>query len=337
MSRTFNIAIYATDTLAGETIVQQLAEPLSTGQLLPVLNLLPISESSEPAFIEFQGETLACVAAEDADISNTDFLLMPARCDRNVPLMTRAIECGCIVIDASKGAVMPGHMLPVLPGLNEHLLTELAENRYLAVPGSAAAPLLPLLQRIHQQFTLGRINLVLMQPVAALGKKGVEALRQQTIELLNGKPVEQGDFAQRLAYNLIPDLSNVAQEITGEAVIRSELLAALGEELDIRVTSMTAPVFFGDSCVIDIDTVQSVDIYEIQSLLAEFPEILLTEFGEVPTIADAAGSNYLLMGKLCHKSDYGTDLSFWLAVDSFKRGAIHTVELIRLLIKGLAE
>ena len=335
MSRTFNIAVYAADTLAGETLIRQLEEQLFAGKPLPVLNLLPISEGSEPAAVEFHGETLECVPPDDADVANMDFLLMPAGCNRNAQLMTRAIESGCIVIDASKGAAVQGYTLPVLPGLNEHLLAELVENRYLAVPGSAVAPLLPLLQRIQQQFGLSRINLVLMQPAAALGKSGIEALRQQTIELLNGKPVEQGDFTQRLAYNLVPDQNS--QEGNQEAMIRSELLLALGEDLDIRVTNIFAPVFFGDSCVVDIDTVQPVDIHEIQSLLAEFPEISLAEADEAPTIADAAGSDQLHIGKLCQKSDYGTDLSFWLVVDSFKRGAIHTVELIELLIKGFAE
>ena len=336
MSRTFNIAIYSAETLAGETLIRQLEEPLLSGTILPVLNLLPISESSEfTGVVEFHGTTLECVTADVADVASTDFLLMPAGCGRNAQLMTRAIESGCTVIDASKGAAMQGYTMPVLPGLNEYLLAELAENRYLAVPGSAAASLLPVLQRIHQQFSLSRINLVLMQPAAALGKSGVDALRKQTIDLLNGKPAQQDGFTQRLAYNLVPERST--QEASQEVIIRSELLMALGEELDIRVTNITAPVFFGDSCVIDLDTVQAVEIHEIRSLLAEFPEVFLAEADEVPTIAGAAGTDQLYIGNLSHKSDYGTDLSFWLVVDSFKRGAIHIVELLELLIKGLAE
>ena len=334
MSQTINIAIYAAETLAGETLIRQLEEPLSSGTLLPVLNLLPISESPEfSGAVEFHGTTLECVTADDADLASTDFLLMPAGCGRNAQLMTRAIESGCTVIDASKGAAMQGYTMPVLPGLNEHMLAELAENRYLAVPGSAAASLLPVLQRIHQQFSLSRINLVLMQPAAALGKSGVDALRQQTIDLLNGKPAQQG--VERLAYNLVPE--QPTQEASQEVIIRSEFLLALGEELDIRVTNITAPVFFGDSCIVDLDTVQTVEIHEIRSLLAEFPEVLLAEADELPTIADAAGTDQLHIGNLSHKSDYGTDLSFWLVVDSFKRGAIHSVELLELLIKDLAE
>ena len=303
-----------------------------------MLNLLPVSESPEPAgVVEFHGATLECVVADDADVANTDFLLMPAGCNRNAQLMTRAIESGCTVIDASKGAAMQGYSALVLPGLNEYLLAELADNRYLAVPGSAAASLLPVLQRIHQQFSLSRINLVLMQPAAALGKKGVEALRQQTIELLNGKPAQQGDFAQRLAYNLLPDQHSEVQEPSREAIIRSELMAVLGEELDIRVTVITAPVFFGDSFIIDLDTVQTVDIHQIQSLLAEFPEVFLSEVDDVATIADAAGSDQLFISSPRQKSNYDTGLSFWLVVDSFKRGAIHVVELVELLKKGFTE
>ncbi len=336
MSRTFNIAIYAAETFAGETLIRQLEEPLSSGNPLPVCNLLPVSESSA-SVVEFHGATLECVAAGDVDLTNTEFLLMPSGCSRNAQLMTRAIESGCTVIDASAGATMQGYTVPVLPGLNEYMLAEMAANRYLSVPGSAAASLLPVLQRIHQQFGLSRINLVLMQPVAALGKSGVDALRQQTIELLNGKPVQQGDFAQRLAYNLVPDQHSEGQELSREAIIHGELLAVLGEELDIRVTNITAPVFFGDSYVVDIDTVQTVEIHEIRSLLAEFPEVFLSEADDVSTIADAAGSDQLLVSCLHQKSNYGMDLSFWLVADSFKRGAIHVVELIELLIKDVTE
>ncbi len=339
MNRTYNIAIYAADTLAGEALVRQLEEQLFDGKPLPVMGLHPLCESSQSSgSVEFHGETLEFISVDDADFSSTDFLVMPAGCSRNAELMTRAIEGGCAIIDASRGAASQGYTLPVMAGLNEYFIDEAADNRYFAVPGSTIASLLPVLQKLHQQFSLSRINLVIMQPVASLGKKGVDALRQQTIELLNGKPVEHGDFSCRLAYNLIPEKeAGEGEEISNEASIRNELLVVLGEELDIRVTCITAPVFFGDSYIIDLDTVQPVDIQEIQSLLSELPHVSVSDGSDLPTVEDAAGSDQLHIGKIQQKSDYGTDLSFWLVADSLKRGAVHTVELIGLLIKDFAK
>ncbi|USE39378.1 Asd/ArgC dimerization domain-containing protein [Endozoicomonas sp. SCSIO W0465] len=339
MNRTYNIAIYAADTLAGETLVRQLEEQLFGGNPLPVMGLYPLTESSQvQGSVEFHGETLEFVAADEADFSATDFLVMPAGCDRNVELMTRAVESGCVIIDASRGAASQGYTVPVMVDLNAHFIEEAMDNRYFAVPGSAVACLLPLLQKLHQRFTIRRMNLVVMRPVASLGNKGVDALRQQTIELLNGKPVECGDFSARLAYNLIPEVdAGEGGKIANEADMRSELLMILGEELDIRVTCITTPVFFGDSYIIDLDTVQPVDIPEIPSLLSELPEVSVADGSDMPTLEDAAGSDQLHIGKIRQQSDYATDLSFWMVADSFKRSAVHAVELIGLLIKDFAK
>ncbi|MFK0569937.1 Asd/ArgC dimerization domain-containing protein [Endozoicomonas sp.] len=339
MNRTYNIAIYAADTLAGETLVRQLEEQLFDGKPLPVLSFYPLCESSRSSgSVEFHGETLEFMGIEDVDFSSTDFLLMPAGCDRNAELMTRAVESGCVIIDASRGAATQGYTVPVMAGFNEHFLEESVENRYFAVPGTAAACLLPLLQRIHQRFSVSRLSLVIMQPVASLGKKGIDVLSKQTIELLNGQPVEHGDYSRRLAYNLMPDQDDKEGEPAGnETIIRNELLLALGDEIDIRVTCITAPVFFGDSYVIDLDAVQPVDIQEIQSLLLEFPCVSLAEDSGLSTVEDVAGTDQIHIGRLRQGSDYGTDLSFWLVADSLKRGAVHAVELIGLLIKDFAK
>ncbi len=330
MNRTYNIAIYAADTLAGETLVRQLEEQLFDGKALPVMTLYPLIESTEPSgSVEFHGEALEYISISDADFSSTDFLVMPAGCDRNAELMTLAVENGCVIIDASNGAASQGYTLPVMVGFNEYFIEEAVENRYFSVPGSSAACLLPILHIIHQRFALTRLNLTIMQPAAALGKKGIDALRKQTIELLNGKPVEHDGYSHRLAYNLLPAPAGKEDGPFGnENTVQNELLVALGEEIDVRVTCITAPVFFGDSYAVDLDTVQPVDIGEIQSLLEELPEISLYSDSDVPTIENAAGSDQIHIGKIRQKTNFGTDLSFWVAADSLKRGAVHAVELI---------
>ena len=335
MNRTYTLAIYAADTLAGETLIQQLEEPINGGQPLPVRTIYPIVESEAAAgYVEFHGEPIEFVSAKDMDFSATDILVLPAGCQRHADLMVRAAESGCVIIDASKDAATLGLTQPVMIDFNEHFLAEAAENRYLAVPSTAAATLLPLLHRVHQQYGLSRINLVVMQPVAALGKQGIETLRQQTVALLNGKPVESQEFAHRLAYNVLPQQET--ETANNETLMQRELQLALGETTDIRVSCVTVPVFYGDSLIVDLDTVQPFALDDIKCLIAEQRHFSVADASTLTTIENVAGSDGIHVGKFRRVSGYGTDLSFWLAADSLKGAAAHAVELIELLINDFA-
>ena len=140
MNRAYNIAVYAADTLAGETLVRKLEESLFDGKPLPIMSLYPLAESAQASgSVEFHGETLEFIPADEADFSATDFLVMPAGCHRNAELMTRAVESGCAIIDASNGAASGGYTVPVMVDLNKHFIEEAVDSRYFVVPGSAVA------------------------------------------------------------------------------------------------------------------------------------------------------------------------------------------------------
>ncbi|WP_299729141.1 Asd/ArgC dimerization domain-containing protein [uncultured Endozoicomonas sp.] len=336
MNQTLNIAISAADTLAGETLVRQLEEHLMDGQSLPVLNLYLISEKADAVCeLEFHGEELEYTSADAVDFSMVNFLMIPSGTQRNVELMSRAVESGCYIVDASRGAAAQGYTLPVMPGFNEHFLSEVAENRYAVMPSSIAAPLLPLIQMIHQYCSVSRISLAVMQSVASHGRIGVDALRKQTIELLNGKPIESEQFDHRLAYNLVPEKAS-EDENDNESLIGHELRMALGEEVDIRVSATTVPVFFGDSFLVDIDGVQPFELEELKAALEEWGGVSLLADEELPTVERIAGSDEMCIGRIQQVGTYNRGLSFWVVADSLNRGAVQAVELAGLLIKDLA-
>lgn len=348
MTRTYDIAVYSADSLAGEALIRQLEEG---GELaLPVLNLYPLAEEEQASgTVDFHGQELELVSGASFEFTQVDFLFMPAGAARHAGLMARAVEAGCMIIDGSRGASVQGHVLPVIPGggeqqmLADGALEEAAHNRYLAYPGSPASLLLPLLRLVYHQYGLSRVSLTLCQPVAGLGKKAVEALRTQTIDLLNGKPVngsgDEGDVLHRIAYNLQPASQGINEEGLAEVEIniRDEVLMAVSPELDVRVTCVTAPVFFGDSFVVDLDTVQPVDVLELSESLACLPEVEVLPEGETATVEDIAGSDRIALSRLRQPFAYGSGLSFWLVADSLRRGAVHGVELARLLIKDFAK
>ena len=333
MNRTFNIALCAADTLAGETLVSQLETGEFDGKPLPITGLSLVPENPEaPCDLEFHGEAMDFTLAEALDFSEVSFFIIPAYTPRNVELLSRAVESGCVVIDASRGAAVQGYTVPVMPGLNEHFLAEVAENRYAVMPSTAVAPLLPLLQAIHCSFVVSRLSVTVMEPASSLGREGVDRLRKQTVELLNGKPVE-GDADDRQAYNVVPTLET---DDSGNDM-PSELSLVLDEQVDVRVMRALAPVFFGHSFVVDMDMMQPVDLDELKSVLQELGGVSLMDDDERPTVERIAGTNDIAVGGFRQGGHYSNGLSFWVAADSLNRCAVHAVELVGLLIKDLAK
>ncbi|MGB0360837.1 MAG: hypothetical protein ACPGEF_05470, partial [Endozoicomonas sp.] len=110
MNQTINIAISAAETLAGETLVHQLEEHLMDGQTLPIMNLYLISDTPGGGCeLEFHGEALEYISIDEVDFSQVDFLMIPARTQRHVDLMSRAVDSDCCIIDASYGAAVQGY------------------------------------------------------------------------------------------------------------------------------------------------------------------------------------------------------------------------------------
>lgn len=170
-----------------------------------------------------------------------------------------------------------------------------------------------------------------MRSVAtAAGISGVNTLRTQTIELLNGKSVEKGESEHRFAYNLVPELTGSVIETN----ILQELTLATGDNTEINVTVINTPVFFGEAFVLNIDVTQSVDTAMIVDLLSNDTTIV-AEDSEVPSLEQAAGSAELHIANIRQTALNGGSFSFWAVADSVKRSAMHVTDLTALLISEL--
>ena len=333
MTRTYEIAVSDAGSLAGETLIKLLEE-----RQFPAIKLYPLGSDTE-ASVEYLGEELELVGSNTINFADVDMLFIPAGTLRDPDMMAQAVDAGCLVIDASRGAAVMGHTTPVLPGVNDYQLEEASLNRYVIVPSSPAALLLPALQKMQERFGLTRINLTACLSVANAGNDGVNELRNQTVQLLNGKPVETKAYPHRIAYNMLPQVGAIDEQGVAEAEqhLRAELQALLSHEIDVRVTCVTAPVFFGDSLSVDLDSDQPMDLQDVADILSNLNDHELSESGAYPTAEEAAGGDGIQIGRLRQSSVYGTDFSFWLVADGVKRGAIAVVDVAELLIKDFAK
>ena len=334
MTSTYEIAVSDAASLAGETLIKQLEEKQFPAIRLHPLGVNPDSETT----VEYLGEELDLVDAATISFQDVDYLFVPANSVQDQALINRAMEAGCIVIDGSAGAAAREQILPVLPGINDYHLADARLSRYVAFPSSPAAMLLPVVHAIQTRFGLNRMTVTACLSVANAGNEGISELRTQTVQLLNGKPVDQKAYPHRIAYNLLPQVGEMDEDgiTSGEQQIRTELNALLHNQVNARVTCITVPVFFGDSLVVELDTDEPMDIYEVQGLLEEQEAVEVSVGQDYATVEEVAGSDAIKLGRLRQSSVYGSDLSFWLVADNVKRGAVIAVEIAELLIKDLA-
>ena len=325
MNKLFDVVVYDAGSLNGEALLALLNE-----RVFPVGNLYAIAESPEPdAVVSFQDQDVDVLKAEGFEFVDADLLILPAGCKASDELISRATESGCLVIDGRLGS-QTGPLM--MPGINEDQLDSARDNKVVVVPSSPAAMMLPVLKPLEEALGIDSISVTVCQSVSDLGNDGINELRKQTIELLNGKPVSGG----RMAFNLLPQVGELdSQGISSqEQGLINELLEGLGSE-DVRInpTCIRVPVFFGDSLSIQLELNRPFDAATVRELLTGVQGVELTTADDHPTVETVAGNDSIVVGRIRQQTAFAGQLALWLVADPIRRAAINIIDMAEILLK----
>jgi len=174
--------------------------------------------------------------------------------------------------------------------------------------------------------------------VSTLGRAGIAELARQTTELLNMRPLEPQLLDRQVAFNLLAQVGALEEggHARLERRVATELKQVLGiEGLKVSVSCSLAPVFFGDSLAVCLETDKPVDVPAVAALLAQQSAVELVETGDYPTVVgDAVGQDELYVGRLRAGLDDPAELNLWIASDNVRKGsALNAVQIGELLIK----
>lgn len=331
MSKTYDIAICDATSLTGETLIRLLED-----KKFPIGHFYPLSDiANKGAFVEFRGEEIDITTESGFECIDVDLLFVPCGSSVKETVLQQAVAAGCMVIDGSKGAAAIYGSLVASPCYDESLMDHASMQKRIIIPSSPAAVLLTTLSVINEIYAIDRINITAFQPASTAGHPGVDELRKQTVDLLNGKPVESTVFPDRIAYNLIPQKGNLdALGMTDEEVmIETEICTALNiSGVDIRSTSIITPVFYGDCLSVTLDVEHRVDLDTIADALNNTQKIKIFQGSEYPTVANAAGSDEIMVGRLRSVPGKDTALSFWLVADGCRQSALAMISAAEILI-----
>jgi aspartate-semialdehyde dehydrogenase len=169
----------------------------------------------------------------------------------------------------------------------------------------------------------------------------MEELASQTIALLNMQEVKREVFAQQIAFNVLPQVD--AEEENGYTHSEMKMLRAsqkilADKDMVVNATILQAPVFFGHSQAVQVETGAKLGAEEARELLRQAPGVKVSgpdETGHYPTaVTDAAGQDAVFVGRIREDIADQYGLNLWLVADNVRRGAaLNCVQIIELLVK----
>lgn len=331
MSKTVDLAVIGATGTVGEALVQLLEE-----REFPVGNLhLLAGGDSAGQSVPFRGKNLRVRELAGFDFTQVGLAFFAAGEEVSRQYADKAVAAGCSVIDLS-GAL--AQALPIVLEVNAETLADVHAPYLLSSPAPAATALAAVLGPLRDQLGLRRVVLNAALAVSSLGRAGIAELARQTTELLNMRPLEPQLLDRQVAFNLLAQVGALEEggHARLERRVATELKQVLGiEGLKVSVSCSLAPVFFGDSLAVCLQTDKPVDVPAVAALLAQQSAIELVEAGDYPTVVgDAVGQDELYVGRLRAGLDDPAELNLWIASDNVRKGsALNAVQIGELLIK----
>ena len=333
MTQSFDIAVIGATGTVGETLVQILEE-----RDFPVANLhLLASVESAGHSVPFRGKNVRVREVDEFDFGKVQIVFFAAGHAITRSYASRATAAGCAVIDLSGG--LPVEQAPnVVPEINAALLDTLKKPYQVASPSPSATALAVAIAPLRGLLEVVRVNVTACLAVSSQGREGVAELARQTAELLNVRPMEPRFFDRQMAFNLLAQVGT--PDAQGHVPLEKRLVTELRELLalpllKISVSCIQAPVFFGDSFSVSLQTAGPIDLAAVNAALNAAPGIELVEAGDYPTaVGDAVGQDVVYIGRVRAGIDDPAELNLWITSDNVRKGAaLNAVQVAELLIK----
>ena len=337
MSKGWRVAVLGATGLVGDTMLTVLEE-----RDFPVSELYPLASArSLGKSITFKGKSYPVIDVETFDFATADIGLFSAGAEVSAVYAPKAAAAGCVVIDNTSQFRYQDDIPLVVPEVNPHAIAAYRKHGIIANPNCSTIQMLVALKPLHDAAGIERINVCTYQSVSGAGKEAVDELAHQSVELLNGRPVEAKVIAKQIAFNCVPQIDKFMDNgYTKEEMKMFWETQKIMEDKSILVnaTAVRVPVFFGHSEAIHIETRRKLTAAEARTLLENAPGITVMDEhapGGYPTAAtEAANHDTVYVGRIREDISHERGLDLWVVSDNVRKGAAtNSVQIAEILVR----
>lgn len=332
MGEGWNIAVVGATGVVGEAILELLQE-----REFPIGELTAIaSEDSIGKSVRVNSKSVAVQGIHNIEWADIQLAFFAAPTEISAQYAQQAADAGCIVIDCSGIFAMDWDIPLVVPGVNSAMLAEYRTRNIVSIADSMVSQLLRAINPLTESAGLTRLSVTNLMSVSRFGKQAVDELAGQSARLLNGIPPELGRFNKQLAFNILPLMVDDEGSIQEERRMVDQIRKILQDEgLPISITTLQAPVFYGNAQSVQLETSRPMGSDEARETLQENEDLNISDENDFPTqVTDASGNVSLNLG--CFRNDYGMPeaLQFWSVADNVRfGGALMAVEVAEQLMQ----
>lgn len=335
MAQKFDVCVLGATGLVGKTIIEILEE-----RDFPINKLYPLASArSAGEFIEFKGQSIEVINADDFDFSLAQIGFFSAGGSISAKFAPIAGEAGCIVIDNTSEFRYEADVPLIVPEVNPAALADYRNRNIIANPNCSTIQMLVALKPIQDAVGISRINVCTYQSVSGGGKEAIDELAKQTADLLQGKPLESKVFSRQIAFNVIPQidvfLENGYTKEEMKMVWETKKIFA-DDSILVNPTAVRVPVFFGHAEALHIETKLPISVEEVKVLLSNAEGVTLLENdADFPTqIGNASGKDTTFVGRIRKDVSHDNGINLWIVADNVRKGAAtNSIQIAELLIK----
>ena len=224
----------------------------------------------------------------------------------SLELVPSAIEGGSLVIDKSDAFRLTDGIPLVVAGVNDDAIQANGignGKQVVANPNCSTMQLTCALKPLDAAAGLAAVRLATYQSMSGKGDIGIEELKAT-------QPAE-ADLGMDWDYD--------GEEFSEEAKLRAETQKILElPELSLSATCVRVPVLVGHAQAVWVETVDPLSPEEAKRVFSESANLALAE---LPTPADAAGRDEVLIARVRADRANGNGIALWVVNDNLRKGA----------------
>ncbi|MEO0685553.1 MAG: aspartate-semialdehyde dehydrogenase [Cyanobacteria bacterium J06649_11] len=334
MQTAYRVAILGATGAVGTELLE-----LLEARDFPVSQLkLLASERSAGKKLPFKGEELSVEPVSEAALENVDLVLASAGGSISKFWAPKAVEKGAIVVDNSSAFRMDSEVPLVVPEVNPEAVAK--HKGIIANPNCTTILMSVGIFPLHKVKSIKRIVVATYQSASGAGAKAMEEVKNQSIDILEGKQPVATVFPYPLAFNLFPHNSplNSAGYCEEEMKMVNETRKIFNnQDIKITATCVRVPVLRAHSEAINLEFETPFSVEEAREILSKSSGVKLVEDWQAnyfPMPLEATGKDDVLVGRIRQDISHDCGLELWLCGDQIRKGAaLNAVQIAELLVE----
>jgi aspartate-semialdehyde dehydrogenase len=329
----FRVAIIGAGTLKGRELKDVLSD-----RNFPAQDIRLLDDDESLGQLEAVGEEptfIQSVLPEHLENVDFTFFASDETFTRNTWPMAR--KTGSDIIDLSygleneKGVALRAPWLERELGLGPRVDFTPAPVT-IAHPAAVVLALLTL--RAQKVDAIARVVATVFQPASEHGKRGMDELHEQTVNLLSFQQLPKTVFDGQVAFNLIDRYGEKALSSLNavESRIHRHFKALVGDRLPVpSLMLLQAPIFHGHAFSLYLELEHAAQAEEVTAALSGEHVDVLQSGEESPSNVNAAGQEQIQVF-VRRDSQRATGFWLWAASDNLRIAALTAVECAENMI-----